>query len=60
MFNRIITVVGAWLALVSTTGPALAGPIVVSPIPEPGTMGIFAVGIAGAYVARKFLGRKKK
>ena len=57
MYTRIITVVGTGLVLASVAGPAHAEAV---PVPEPGTLSMFAVGIAGAFVARKLLGRKKK
>ena len=52
MKNRILMA----LAFVMTVGPALAGDPV--RIPEPGTITIFGAAVVGAYVLRKFIGRK--
>ena len=55
MFNRVATVVGTGLLLALVTGPALAG---ITRVPEPATISLFGVAAAGAFVARKFWGRK--
>jgi hypothetical protein len=57
MVDRIVTIVGAALSLVAVAGPAMAG-IAVTRVPEPATMSLFGLGIAGAFIARKFTGRK--
>ena len=56
MTNKIGTILGTALALAMTAGPALAGSV--PKLPEPATMTLFGLGVAGAFVARKFLGRK--
>ena len=50
--ERIIT---AALVLVGTAAPAFAGTI---SVPEPATMTLFGLGVGGAYLAKRFLGRK--
>ena len=45
------------LAFVMVVGPTLAGPGVIK-VPEPATITIFGAAVAGAYVLRKFMGRK--
>jgi hypothetical protein len=45
----------AALVLVGSAAPALAG---VAQIPEPATMTLFGLGVGGAYLARRFIGRK--
>jgi hypothetical protein len=57
MTDRIITIAGAALGLALVAAPAMAG---INPIgvPEPATMSLFGLGVAGAFVARKFIGRK--
>ena len=57
MIDRITTIVGTALSLVAVAGPAMAG-IAVTHVPEPATMSLFGLGVAGAFVARKFTGRK--
>ena len=49
--------VAAALILVGSAAPALAG---VTPIavPEPATMTLFGLGAGGAYLAKRFIGRK--
>jgi len=50
--ERIIT---AALILVVTAAPAFAGTI---SVPEPATMTLFGLGVGGAYLAKRFIGRK--
>ena len=45
----------AALVLVGTVGPAFATAIAV---PEPATMTLFGVGAGGAYLVKRFIGRK--
>lgn len=52
--NRIIA---AALTLVATSVPALAG-VTTVPVPEPATMTLFGLGVGGAYLAKRFIGRK--
>jgi hypothetical protein len=48
--------IAAALLFVGTSAPAFAGtPIAV---PEPATMTLFGLGVGGAYLAKRFLGRK--
>ena len=56
MTDRIVTIAGAVLGLALVAGPAMAGAVV--RVPEPATMSLFGLGAAGAFVARKFVGRK--
>ena len=62
MVDRLLTVLGSALMLALVASPAAAqicqldcGP---RPLPEPATMTIFAVGAAGAFIIKKFIGRK--
>jgi PEP-CTERM motif-containing protein len=57
MTDRIVTIAGAALGLALMMGPAVAGPSALH-IPEPATMTLFGLGVAGAFVARKFIRRK--
>ena len=57
MINRIITIAGAALGLALVAAPAMAGITPVG-VPEPATMTLFGLGVAGAFVAKKFIGRK--
>jgi len=50
--DRIIV---ATLVLVGTVGPAFAG---ATQIPEPATMTLFGLGAGGAYLVKRFIGRK--
>jgi hypothetical protein len=43
------------LVLLGAMGPAFAGTIT---IPEPATVTVFAVGAGGAYLIKRFRGRK--
>ena len=56
MTDRIITIAGAALGLALIGLPAIAGVNVA--VPEPATMSLFGLGVAGAFVARKFVRRK--
>ncbi len=38
-------------------GPALAGPGIIG-LPEPATLTLFGLGVAGAYVAKRCINRK--
>jgi PEP-CTERM motif-containing protein len=57
MIDRIVTIVGATLVLVTIAGPAMAG-VPPRALPEPATMSLFGLGVAGAFVTRKFIKRK--
>ena len=56
MTDRIVTIACTALGFALIAGPAMAGlPI---GVPEPATMSLFGLGVAGAFVARKFIRRK--
>jgi PEP-CTERM motif-containing protein len=57
MIDRIITIAGAALGLALITSPVMAQPVALQ-VPEPATMTLFGLGVAGAFVARKFIKRK--
>ena len=57
MIDRIITIAGAALGLALVAAPAMAGVTPVG-VPEPATMSLFGLGVAGAFVVRKFIRRK--
>jgi PEP-CTERM motif len=50
--NRIIL---AALVLATSAVPAFAAPV---PVPEPATMSLFGLGVGGAYLVKRFRGRK--
>ena len=52
--NRLIVAV---LVLAGSAVPALAGTPPVS-VPEPATMTLFGLGAGGAYLIKRFVGRK--
>jgi hypothetical protein len=58
MIDRIVTIIGATLILITVAGPAMAGAFVPVALPEPATMTLFGLGAVGAFVARKFIKRK--
>jgi hypothetical protein len=57
MIDRILTIAGAALGLALLASPVMAQPVTVQ-VPEPTTMTLFGLGVAGAFIARKFTGRK--
>ncbi len=52
--DRFIVAALVW---VGTVGPALAGRPTIS-VPEPTTMTLFGLGAGGAYLIKRFIGRK--
>jgi PEP-CTERM motif-containing protein len=58
MLDRIVTIAGTTLILVMVAGPTIAGPLLITRLPEPASMSLFGLGVAGAFVARKFIKRK--
>jgi hypothetical protein len=56
MTDRIVTLACTAIGFALITGPAVAGlPI---GVPEPATMSLFGVGVAGAFIARKLIRRR--
>ena len=55
MTDKFVTMVGTTLILVMVAAPAMAG---VVRLPEPATMSLFGLGVAGAFVAKRFIKRK--
>jgi hypothetical protein len=53
--ERMIAILGTGLLLAMVTAPAMAG---IVRVPEPASMSLLAVGIGGAFVAKKFFRRK--
>jgi CHASE2 domain-containing sensor protein len=53
LMDRIIA---AALVLVGSAAPALAGTPI--PVPEPATLTLFGLGVGGAYLVKRFAGRK--
>jgi len=59
MFDRIVTTTGTALLLALVAAPAFAQVAgIPTGVPEPATVSLFAIGAAGAYVAKRFRGRK--
>ena len=56
MTSKIVTIMGATLIFLTVAEPAMAA--VAIQVPEPATMSLFGLGVAGAFIARKFIGRK--
>jgi PEP-CTERM motif-containing protein len=57
MSVRIATALTTMILLLSA-GPSFAGAFDSISVPEPATMTLFGLGIGGAFLARKFLGRR--
>ena len=55
MIDRIVTILGISVALGLLATPAMAQLVTV---PEPATMSLFGLGVAGAFIARKLINRK--
>jgi hypothetical protein len=47
----------AALVLMGSAAPALAGDVA-TVVPEPATMTLFGLGAGGAYLVKRFIGRK--
>jgi hypothetical protein len=58
MFNKIVWLPTASVLLTFTVAPAFASFDPVGQVPEPTTMTLFALGVGGAFIARKFFGKK--
>jgi hypothetical protein len=56
MIDRIVTILGVSVALALLAVPAIADSA--QPLPEPATMSLFGLGVAGAFIARKLINRK--
>lgn len=54
MIDRIVTILGVSVGLALLAMPAMA----IFAIPEPATMSLFGLGVAGAFIARKLINRK--
>ena len=55
MFDKLVTIIGTTLLLLIIAEPATAGVVGVPQVPEPATMTLFGLGVAGAFVARKVI-----
>jgi hypothetical protein len=55
MIDHIVTILGVSVGLGLLAMPAMAS---VGPLPEPATMSLFGLGVAGAFIARKLINRK--
>jgi hypothetical protein len=53
--NRVLVCLIEGFAVAMVAAPAMAG---ATRVPEPASMSLLAVGIGGAYIAKKFFGRK--
>ena len=59
MRDRIVAIVTTAVVLATMAGPAIAAPPAPPVgVPEPATMSLFGLGAAGAFIARKLIGRK--
>jgi hypothetical protein len=58
MTEKLMTIIGTTLLLLMVVEPAVAGAVGIPRVPEPATMTLFGLGAAGAFIARKFVGRK--
>jgi PEP-CTERM motif len=57
MTDRIVTIATAALVMAVAAAPAFAG-AGAPRLPEPSAMGLFGLGIGGAYLARRLIRRK--
>lgn len=59
MIDRIVTIIGASCGFALLVMPAMAiAADSGQPLPEPATMSLFGLGVAGAFVVRKLINRK--
>jgi hypothetical protein len=58
MIDRIVTILGASVGFALLAMPAMAIEDAGLPLPEPATMSLFGLGVAGAFIARKLINRK--
>ena len=56
MTEKLVTIVVTTLILLTVAEPAMA--VATIAVPEPATMSLFGLGVAGAFIAKKFIGRK--
>jgi hypothetical protein len=55
--NFMDRLIAAVLVLAGSAAPAFAGDVIVV-VPEPATLTLFGLGVGGAYLAKRFIGRK--
>jgi hypothetical protein len=57
MVDRIVKILAASVLLLIIAEPAMA--VAALPrVPEPATMSLFGLGVGGAFIVRKLIGRK--
>ena len=57
MTSRIVTMMGTALIILTVAEPAMAAVVPIQ-VPEPATMTLFGLGVAGAFIAKKLIGRE--
>ena len=58
MIDRVVAILGVSVGLALLAAPAMAIEDAGTPLPEPATMSLFGLGVAGAFIARKLINRK--